>query len=114
MTSFLRFPCPNFFYLKFFYHSLQDLEADTDAIMGEEPSNAGSTSAETGSTSADTKTGNDSVRSPSSQSTQKSKEQPGHQTSSSISPSTDEVGTVKKESGPNSVKLDGSSSAGGI
>ena len=86
------------------------MEADTDAIMGEEPPNAGTTSAETvaGSTSADTKS-NDPVtgRSSSSQSTQKSKEQPGHQTSSSISPANDEVGTTKKESGPNSVKQDG-------
>ena len=115
MTLLLRFPGPNFFFDHYLIiYSLQDLEADTDAIMGEEPSNVGSTSAKTGSASADAKTGNDSVRSSSSQSTQKSKEQSGHQTSSSINPSTNEVGTVKKESGPNSVQLDDSSSAGGI
>ena len=88
------------------------MEADTDAIMGEElpTTTQTSTSGETGSsTAADTKSDIKlEARSTSAQSMQKSKE-----TSQITSPdlgSEDTVNTSKKESGNNSVK----DSTGGI
>ena len=85
------------------------MEADTDAIMGEEPPTTGSTSGETATSGTDSKT-NEPARSTSSQSMQKSKEQPT--TGSTTSGAETEV--TKKESGSNSIKENNSTSAGGI
>ena len=90
----------------------QDLEADTDAIMGEELPTTTSTSGETGSTTAaDTKSDIKlEARSTSAQSMQKSKEQQSSQITSPDLGSEETVNNSKKESGNNSVK----DSTGGI
>jgi ubiquitin carboxyl-terminal hydrolase 9/24 len=92
----------------------EDLEADTDAIMGEElpTTTMASTSGETGNTTAaDTKSDIKlEARSTSAQSMQKSKEQQSSQITSPDLGSEETVNNSKKESGNNSVK----DSTGGI